>query len=458
METRTLQMIAEWAGGCLKDAQPDLRVSRVSTDSRRVGSGDLFWALAGDKFDGHDFVPEARQAGMMGAVINQARAGEIHGPFARLLVEDTRKALGRFAARYRRDFSPLTYAVAGSNGKTTTKELLASVLRQGASVLCSEASFNNEIGVPLTLLQLESSHGMAVLEAGTNHSGELAPLVRMIAPRFGVLTSIGREHLEFFGDLDGVVEEEGHLAELLPADGCLLINGDTLGVERIAQRTKATVITVGFGSSNTWRIQEVSVHLKGISFHLEAPVSSLSGYYEAPLLGRHQAVNAALAIAGGFLGGLSRSAIQQGLRQCCPPKMRLQHWRIGGIELLDDSYNANADSMLAALVTLRDLPCAGRRIAVLGEMAELGSHGPAAHAETGQHAARLGIDALFTVGSGAVGLGEVARAEGLPLVRSFEDADAAAQALKAFVKPGDFVLLKASRAARLERIGELLRQ
>lgn len=458
METRTLKEIADWAGGHLVEGQPALLVRRIATDSRRVQPDDLFWALAGDKFDGHDYAKTALEEGAMGVVINQAQAAYVNVPCPRILVDDTRKALGRFAARYRRDFAPLMFAVAGSNGKTTAKELLASVLRQGGMVLCSEASFNNDVGVPLTLLQLESSHGAAVLEAGTNHSGELAPLLHMIAPRFGLLTSIGREHLEFFGDLDGVVEEEGKLGELLPSDGCLLINGDTLGVERIVQRTRATVVTVGFHPSNTWRVQEVCLHLKGISFHLEAPVSSFSGHYEVPLLGRHQAVNAALAIVGGFLAGLSRCAIQQGLRECRPPKMRLQHMRVGGIEVLDDSYNANADSMLAALLTLHDLPCAGRRIAVLGEMSELGASSPAAHAETGQHAARLGIDALFTVGNAAVHLGEAARAEGLALVRSFDTVDAAAHALKAFVKPGDFVLLKASRAARLERIGELLRQ
>ncbi len=170
-----------------------------------------------------------------------------------LVVDDTRAALGKFAAAYRREFDLPVIAVGGSNGKTTTKELIASALRPSLATLWSEASFNNDIGVPLTLLRLEKSHRAAVLEAGTNHPGELAPLVKMIQPKYGVLTNIGREHLEFFGDVAGVVQEEGWLAELLPADGKLFVNGDNEWTDQIVRRTRAAVVRVGLGEKNDWR-------------------------------------------------------------------------------------------------------------------------------------------------------------------------------------------------------------
>src|SRR5205085_2176043 len=188
-------------------------------------------------------------------------------------------------------------AVSGSNGKTTTKELLASVLNEKFVTLWSEASFNNDIGVPMTLLRIESDHTAAVLEAGTNHPGELAPLLEMIQPRLGVLTSLGREHLEFFGDMAGVVEEEGSLAEVLPADGTLVIDGDNEWAARVASRAKAKVVRVGAGPKNDWRAAKVFVDQTGVTFQVTSPHREFTGEYRVNLLGRHQAVNALLAIA-----------------------------------------------------------------------------------------------------------------------------------------------------------------
>jgi UDP-N-acetylmuramoyl-tripeptide--D-alanyl-D-alanine ligase len=205
-----------------------------------------------------------------------------------LTVDDTRAALGRLAAAYRRLFNLPVIAVGGSNGKTTVKELIASVLRQKLATLWSEASFNNDIGVPMTLLRLDKSHQAAVLEAGTNHPGELAPLVKMIQPKYGVLTNIGREHLEFFGDLAGVAEEEGSLAELLPAEGRLFINGDSEWTELITRRTRATVVRVGLGEKNDWRGRGLRLDKNGVTFRVETPKAEYSGEYRVNLLGRHQ--------------------------------------------------------------------------------------------------------------------------------------------------------------------------
>lgn len=420
-------------------------------------AGDLFFALRGGRFDGHDFLREAAEQGVGAVVVERGRVPANRIGCAMIAVEDTREALGRLAAAYRKDFVLPVVAVGGSNGKTTTKELVASVLKERLATLWSEASFNNEIGVPLTLLRLDKSCQAAVLETGTNHPGELAPLVKMIRPNYGIITSVGREHLEFFGDVAGVAQEEGWLAELLPADGKLFVNGDNEWASHTVARTRAQAVRVGFAAVNEWRARAVRLDRRGVRFHVDGPKADFAGEYRIHLLGRHQVVNALFAIAIGMELGLSRADVTRGLAECRPPKMRLELWEVGGVGLLDDAYNANADSMLAALRTLQELPCKGRRVAVLGDMAELGAHSEGAHQEVGRQAAELGIAQLFAVGQMAPVMGRAARAAGLNRVFEFADVETAAAAVKSFVKPGDLVLLKASRAMRLERIAELLR-
>ena len=225
-----MKFIAEACAAEVRRGSVKSLVKNVCTDSRQAKPGDLYIAIKGDKFDGRDFLNEVAAKGVVAVVVPEK--GKIPTPLpdcAVLVVKDTRVALGQLAAAYRKEFDLPVVAVGGSNGKTTVKELIASVLRQKLATLWSEASFNNDIGVPLTLLRLDQSHQAAVLEAGTNHPGELAPLVKMIQPKYGVITNIGREHLEFFGDAAGVADEEGRLAELLPADGRLFVNGDNPG-------------------------------------------------------------------------------------------------------------------------------------------------------------------------------------------------------------------------------------
>lgn len=453
-----MKLIAESCAGELVSGAPETLVTRVCTDSRQAQRGDVFVALAGDRFDGHDYWPEARRRGAVALIAERSQARGRAADGAVIAVTDTRHALGRLAARYRSRFALPVVAVAGSNGKTTTKELLAAVLRQRFKTLWSEASFNNDIGVPLTLLKLERTHEMAVLELGTNHPGELAPLVRLVEPRLGVITGIGREHLEFFGDLAGVAEEEGWLAELLPAEGTLFVDGDSPWAETLCRRTRAAVVRVGFSAGNDWRAREVRVDETGTAFVADAPDAALAGEYRLGLLGRHQAVNALLAVAVGAHLGVSRDEIRRGLAGCAAPRMRLQMWTANGVRVLDDAYNANADSVLAALQTLCDLPCTGRRVAVLGDMAELGAQSEAAHAEVGRRAAGLGVSRLFAVGTMARVTAAAARAAGLPGTAEFDDVERAAGAVRDFVKAGDVVLLKASRVMRLERIGEALRR
>ena len=414
MEPRTLQYIAEACGGKLRGK--DAEATGVSTDSRSIKAGDVFFAIKGERFDGHDYVPKL--AGATAVVVE--RPVSANCPV--IEVPNVRAALGALAAWYRKDFDLPVIAIAGSNGKTTTKEVLGTILEEKFPTVRSEASFNNDIGVPLTLLRLSKEHGAAVLEVGTNHPGELTPLVRMIQPKYGIITSIGREHLEFFGDVAGVAQEEGWLAELLPENGKLFISEGDWTVT-IARRTRAAVVRV-------------------------APKLE----FKTHLLGKHQRLNCALAVAVARELGLTDEQIQKGLDRCKPAKMRLELWEANGIQVLDDSYNANADSMLAALDTLSELPTCGRRIAVLGDMAELGKHTEAAHTEVGRRVAQLGIDLLVAIGKYA---GVTTKAAGAG--KQFRDVESACAGIPELVQPGDLVLLKASRAMRIERVGEFLK-
>jgi UDP-N-acetylmuramoyl-tripeptide--D-alanyl-D-alanine ligase len=450
-------LIADACGAEMKSGTAELLVLDVCTDSRQAKTGDVFFAIQGEKFDGHNFLNEVAAKNVAAVVVERKKLPSALPACAVLVVDDVRAALGKLAAVYRREFKLPVVAVGGSNGKTTTKELLASILRQGFSTLWSEASFNNDIGVPMTLLRLQKGHQAAVLEVGTNHPGELAPLVRLISPKYGVITNIGREHLEFFGDLNGVAQEEGWLAELLPAEGVLFLNAENEWADRIVPRTRARVVRVGLGERNDWRATKVRLDKNGSSFQVVGPETGLNGEYRLNLLGRHQVANALLAIAIGAELGLKYAQICSGLADCPPPKMRMQYWEANGVRVLDDAYNANTDSMIAALETLCDLPLQGRRVAVLGDMGEQGAHSASAHAEVGRHAARLGVGQLFAVGPMAAGTARAARAAGLKRVIEFADVDSAVLAVKKFLKTGDVVLLKASRSARLERIAESLK-
>jgi UDP-N-acetylmuramoyl-tripeptide--D-alanyl-D-alanine ligase len=457
VEPRSLQYIAAACAGEQLTGSGETLATRVCTDSRQARPGDLFIALRGDQFDGHAFLAEVARRKVAAAVVERSSLPVPSLEMAVIAVEHTRAALGRLAARYRTDFPLPAVAVGGSNGKSTTKELVASVLRQKHSTLASEASFNNDVGVPISLLQLERHHTAAVLEVGTNHPGELAPLVAMIQPRFGIITSIGREHLEFFGGLDGVLAEEGVLADLLPASGRLFLNTASEPARRLLLRSRAPVVRVGWEPSDDWFVTRSETSERGVRFVVNAPGREFCGEYRTKLLGRHQVLNAALAVAVGAEMGLSADEIRRGLAECQPLKSRLQLWPCGGFQVLDDTYNANADSMLAALHTLRDLPCSGRRIAVLGEMAELGEQSASAHAEVGRCAAESGLSQLVTVGSQARLTAATARRAGLREVIELADAAEAVRTLRNLLRAGDLVLLKASRVAGLERVSAALK-
>ena len=455
MEPRSLGYVTAACEGELREGSSDAMVNNLSTASRQAGPGSLFFALSGERFDAHDFVEQAAGQGACAVVMNRNKARTL--PCAVIAVEDTRKALGRLAARYRADYQASVVAVGGSNGKTSTKEILATLLRQKFTTLWSEASFNNDVGVPLTLMKLTREHRAAVLEVGTNHHGELQPLLAMSRPQMTVLTNIGREHLEFFKDLAGVAQEEGWLAEMTPPDGKLFVNGDSEWTPAIARRCRGQVFRAGLGEHNEWRAADIRMDARGSHFLVAAPSPAYSGRYDLSLIGRHQVTNALLAMAVAAELGVSAEQIRGGLAECKPAKMRLQVWQVHGIQVLDDAYNANADSMAAALETLSEFPCSGKRIAVLGDMAELGEASAAGHREIGRKAAELHVDYLITAGRWADETAGAARAAGLDAVQACPDLDSATKALKEIMRPGDVLLLKASRASGFERLGEALK-
>jgi UDP-N-acetylmuramoyl-tripeptide--D-alanyl-D-alanine ligase len=457
MESRPLQYIVERTGGERVLGDPTMVVAGVSTDSRAIGQGDLFVALRGDRFDGHDFLLEAIRAGAAALLIDRAGASRAPAHFPQLWVDDTRQALGRLAAAYRREFDLPVVGVAGSNGKTTTKDLLASVLSRCRQLVASEASFNNDIGVPKTLLRLDRHCQAAVVELGTNHPGELLPLARMAQPTHGIITSIGHEHLEFFGNLEAIIREEAALAECLPSGGTLWLNGDSPGADAIVSRTTARVVRVGRGSDCDWRAADIRVDCGGTTFEAVGPERRLCGQYRLRLLGRHQAYNALLALAAAAELGCDRETIAAGLSSCPTPNMRLQLHELNGALILEDAYNANGDSMRAALDTLRDMPGEGSRVAVLGDMAELGSESERTHFEVGRYAGELGVQALLAVGTRREALAAGARAGGVRQIRLAQDIEEAALTLQTLLKPGDVALIKASRCMRFERISAALR-
>lgn len=472
MQERSLTYFVEACHGKLAGGRAQAHVCGVSTDSRTIRNGELFIALVGEKFDGHKFIDAAIQKGASAIVVECSRVCEsdIEKWSRRIgvvVVENTKTALGNIAARYRKDFNIPIIAVCGSNGKSTTKELIASVLGQRFVTHKSPASFNNDIGVPLTLLGIEPRHKAAVIEVGTNHPGELKPLLDMVVPRYGVLTMIGREHLGFFGSLEIVAREEGTLAEVLPPEGKLFVcaqgeadNGTALEnhiFNSVLSRCRAPVITVGLGgTTSNWRARLLKTAIDKTLFYVEFPQGDYSGEYEVNLPGRHQITNALLAIAIGAEFGLTRDEIRSGLKNATPPYMRMQRQRWCGALILNDAYNANPDSMKAALQTLSELECEGKKIAVIGTMAELGNYSETAHKEAGELAAKFGINSVIAVGEFARLIADSARNAGVGDVFICEDAKSAADRLKTICRSGDLVLIKASRSAKLEKTLEFL--
>jgi len=451
MDNLSLAQIAKLAGGSISADDTSALVARISTDSRTLREGDLFVPLRGDNFDGHKFIEQAAGRGAAGAMVEEAWKGKAPRGFALIRVADTLVGYQTLAANYRASLPLKVIAITGSNGKTSTKDFVAATLAKKFRVTKTEGNFNNHVGLPQTMLAANRDDEIAVWEIGMNHPGEIEALAKLAAPDVAIITNIGIAHIEFMGSQEAIAEEKGALAEAVAATGTLILNADDAFSEGIAKRTRAKVLLAGI-ENGAVRATDISQHSTGSEFTI------LEGAHrcraQLPVPGIHMVQNAMLAVAAGRVFGLSIEECAVGLASTPLTKARLQIREIDGIQFIDDSYNANPDSMKAALRTLVELDADGRRIAVLGEMGELGAESARGHREVGEAAAALRIDELIAVGAAGAGIASAAHNAGLENSVAVDSAEEAAERLGKNVAPGDLILVKGSRSARMERVLE----
>lgn len=451
MDPLPLRKIAEFARGSLTAADADVLVSKVSTDSRATQPGDLFVALRGDNFDGHKFIEQAKERGAIGAMVEESWKSATPKSFALIRVSDTLAGYQNLAANYRRSLPLKVIAITGSNGKTTTKDFLAATLSRGFRVTKTEGNFNNHVGLPQTMLTASAKDEIAVWEIGMNHPGEIAALSKIAAPDAAIITNVGVAHIEFMGSREAIAVEKGALAEAVGAEGTVILNADDPYSQGIAERTRAKVIFAGVEKGSV-RATEMRQSPSGVEFTI------LEGAHrcraQLPVPGVHMVQNAMLAVAAGREFGLSLEHCAAGLASAPLTKARLQVKEINGVRFIDDSYNANPDSMKAALRTLVELEAEGRRIAVLGHMSELGEESERGHREVGEAAAALGIDELIAVGKIGATMARAAQEAGLKKCLRVDSPGDAAAILGETAVPGDLILIKGSRSAGMERVLE----
>ena len=445
MMARTLSAVAREVQGRLVGS--DQPFGPVTTDTRTLGSGALFVAIPGDRFDGNDFVAEAAAKGAAGALVSRLAAS----PLPQIEVRDSRRALGAMARAWRASFSIPVVAVTGSSGKTTVKELVAAILGVSRPICVTQGNLNNDIGVPLTLMRLGAEHAAAVIELGANHIGEIDYLASLAQPTVGIITNAAAAHLEGFGSLRGVCQGKGELLDHLPRAGTAVLNADDqFRSDWVARSRCEFTVTFGFADNADCRVLGEPDYLPtGSEFRMRLPDGAEADVW-LPLLGRQNVANALAAAAAAQAVGASIEDIVAGLARAAPVRGRLRAVQgRNGATIIDDSYNANPGSVHAALDHLAVLR--GRRILVFGNMAELGSSAPALHREIGEYA-RGRCDLLFAIGDLA---GEAAAAFGAD-GRPVADIEAARAALDPLLASDVTVLVKGSRVMGLDRLVKTL--
>ena len=443
----SVQDVVRATHGALVGGDLGVPVRGVSIDSRTLTVGEAFFAICGHRLDGHAFAREAIGRGAACLVVH-ALPDDLPGHVPVVLVDDTTTALGRLAAAYRRRFDVPVVGVTGSNGKTTTKELIAGVLGMRLQVLRSAGSLNNQWGLPLTLLQLGPAHQAVVLEMGTNRPGDIASLAAIAAPTLAVVTTVSPAHLEELGSIEGVLAEKSALVRAVPASGRVVLNADDARVIRMAEAAAAPVLA--YGRRPSAEVRAVGPR-RGTAW--AAPNEHA---VRLALAGSHNVANALAAAATGHALGLALPDIVRGLEAVRPVPGRCVWRAAGAVRILDDSYNANPVSVRAALETARAARGAGRLLVALGDMLELGPHAVETHRELGREFAAAGVAEFVGVGRLAGEAVEAARAAGLPAAtRASTFEDTVAHLLKRLA-PGDVVLVKGSRGMRMERVVDAL--
>jgi len=453
----TLTEIAEIVGGALHvpdSASQHSRVTGVCSDTRRLDADNLFVAIKGERFDGHQFVHEAVRAGGSASLVSAAWHEGLSpldaSPGALIVVPEVLTALQTLAQWHRDRFDLPVIAVTGSNGKTTTKDMIAEVLGQRFRVFKTPGNLNSQLGVSESLFKLGKEHEAAVFELGMNRAGELDRLARMVGPVVGVITNVGPAHIEFFESIEGIARAKGEILDHLPSGGKAVLNADDHRVMAERGRSRAPIITFGRGSKADVRLAAARTDLSGSSFTLAD-----GSEFRIGLMGEHQVMNALAAVAVARIFEIPDEATFHALDGMTPAAMRMEYRRLGGIHLVNDAYNANPSSMKAALSALSTTR--GRKLAVLGDMLELGEATATAHREIGMRAAKV-ADVIITVGERARVIAESAMKEGLPPGRVVACAtnEEAAAAVLANVRDGDVILVKGSRGMRMEAIVETM--
>jgi UDP-N-acetylmuramoyl-tripeptide--D-alanyl-D-alanine ligase len=447
MDALSLRQIADFARAEILRGNAETTISRVSTDSRTIKPGELFVALRGENFDAHNFLEQIAKAGAAGAIVSQNPPPDLPENFAILRAADTLVAYQNLAANYRKTLPLRVLGITGSNGKTSTKDFVASILGRAFRVTKTEGNFNNHVGLPRTMLEANRDDQFAVWELGMNHPGEIAALAHIASADVAIITNIGIAHIEFMGSRQAIAQEKGALAEAIDSSGFVVLNAEDEFSADIANRTRARVVLAGIekGTIHAIEVQQTS---GGCEFTIVEGAHRCRA--QLPVPGLHMVQNAMLAVAAGRAFGVSLEECAAGLVAAPLAKARLQIREINGVQFLDDSYNANPDSMKAALRTLMELDADGKRVAVLGRMLELGAESERGHREVGETAATLGIDHLIAIADDSIA--RAAEKAGLENSVVAKDASEAAEMLSAIVGPGDLVLIKGSRSSRTELV------
>jgi UDP-N-acetylmuramoyl-tripeptide--D-alanyl-D-alanine ligase len=444
---RTLREFAQTCAGTLTGA--DRNYSGVSTDTRTLKAGELFVALRGPRFNANDFVAAAATAGAAAAVVDT----HVDLPLPQIVVADTQAALSASAAAWRAQFTIPVVGVAGSNGKTTVKEMIAAILERSGPTLSTRGNFNNHIGVPLTLHRFEASHRYAVVEIGANRAGEVADLLKLARPTVGLITNAGAEHLEGFGSLEGVARAEGEMVAGLDTTATAVINADDAFAPLWRDMARGRVTTFGVASPADFSASDIHTAIDGTGFVTRFKLRAPSGAMpiELHLAGSHNVLNALCAAAAATAAGASLDDVRTGLATMRPVPGRLQFKTApSGAWIVDDSYNANPSSMKAGIEVLASVDA--RRWLVMGDMGELGSFADESHGEIGRFARNNRIDRLFATGK----LSQLAVEAFGQGGEWFADTDALARAVNAELTREVCVLVKGSRSNRLERVVEAL--
>jgi UDP-N-acetylmuramoyl-tripeptide--D-alanyl-D-alanine ligase len=432
-------------------------VCGYSIDSRTVGSGELFFAVRGERFDGHEFVVAAADRGAVAAVVSRARVASLPDAalaIPLLIAEDPLAALQLLAAHVRRQWGKRVVAITGSAGKTTTKEAAAAALGAKFNVLKSHGNLNNGYGLPLQLLRLEPEHEIAVIEMGMNHSGEIAAMARIAAPDWGVVTNVGTAHIENFAEGQaGIARAKFELVASLPSNGVVFLNSADPYVSQFGRDFQGRVVYFGDGPCANPQLLEASEDLEGL--HIRYRAGGHEGQFTLHLLGRHNTSNAMAGLAVAIEAGVNVDEAAAALETLTAGDKRGQVSEIAGVTLLNDSYNSNPEALCSMIRTLATRP-GSRRILVAGEMLEQGERGPELHTLCGRAAADAGLDLVVGVQGNAVHLASAACASGVTAV-FLSDAVAAGNWLRVNLRPGDVVLVKGSRGVHLERAIEALK-